>query len=158
MIHIKTDKEIAKMRQSGRLLAQSLEEVKAAVRPGITLVFLDRIAKKAISKRNATPSFKGDISGAPSSKNTPPFPSHLCTSVNSELIHAPANRDIVLQEGDIVELVSPKAAALRAWVNIDDQAPASSIPMGPLARRAQRAEPAEKVWVRPLQRAVDNTQ
>ena len=58
--------------------------------------------------------------------------------------------DLDLREGDVVELVTPNAAALRAWVNIDDQAPADSIPMGPLARRARGAGSEETVWVRPL--------
>ena len=63
-----------------------------------------------------------------------------------------------VQDGDIVELVSPNAAALRAWVNIDEQAQGTAIPMGPLARRARGVEPEERVWIRPLRhpkRAVD---
>ena len=63
--------------------------------------------------------------------------------------------ELQLHEGDIVELVSPKAAALRAWVNIDNRVESNSIPIGPLARRAQKTVPEEKVWVRPLHLAVE---
>ena len=58
--------------------------------------------------------------------------------------------DLYLQEGDVVELVTPDAAALRAWVNIDDQAPADSVPMGPTEGRARGEGSEEMVWVRPL--------
>ena len=60
-----------------------------------------------------------------------------------------------VQEGDIVELVTPRAAALRAWVNIDGEVQANSIPIGPLARRSRKAESGEMVWVRPLHRAIE---
>jgi N-methylhydantoinase B len=58
--------------------------------------------------------------------------------------------DLDLRQGDVVELVTPDAAALRAWVSIDDQAPAGSVPMGPSDGRARSDGPEEMVWVRPL--------
>ena len=44
MIILKSAKEIEKMRQAGRVAAQAMEKVLAAVRPGITTGELDRIA------------------------------------------------------------------------------------------------------------------
>ena len=55
-----------------------------------------------------------------------------------------------VREGDIVEYVNKKAAALRAWVKIDPQVSGSSIPLGPFARRALHVEEGDQVWVRPL--------
>ena len=58
--------------------------------------------------------------------------------------------DLDLHQGDVVELVTTNAAALRAWVDIDDGAPADSVPMGPAEGRARSEGPEEMVWVRPL--------
>ena len=63
-----------------------------------------------------------------------------------------------VKEGDIVEYVSPKAAALRAWVKIDPQVSGSSIPLGPFARRALHVEEGDQVWVRPLTGTVTGTE
>jgi methionyl aminopeptidase len=100
MIHIKTDEEVALMRESGKLLAQVLERVKAAVTPGVSLRTLDIIAKEEIEKRGATSSFKGYTGGG----NAPPFPGYLCASINDEVVHAPAARDYILKEGDVLSL------------------------------------------------------
>ena len=59
MIILKSAKEIEKMRQAGRVAAQAMEKVLAAVRPGITTGELDRIAFDYIIGAGATPSFKG---------------------------------------------------------------------------------------------------
>ncbi len=93
MIICKTDSEIQRMREAGRIVAITLEAMKKAVRPGITTKELDSIAETTIRKHGATPSFKG-YNG---------FPGSICASVNEELVHGiPGSR--VLQDGDIISI------------------------------------------------------
>ena len=93
MITLKSDREIAMMRESGRIAYAAMEKVAAAVRPGVPTRELDRIAEEEITRRGATPSFKG-YGG---------FPASICTSVNEVVVHGiPSQR--TLQEGDIVSI------------------------------------------------------
>ncbi|MEY8382895.1 type I methionyl aminopeptidase [Christensenellaceae bacterium 44-20] len=93
MIIIKSAKEIEKMRQAGRVAAQAMEKVLAAVRPGVTTGELDRIAFDYIIGAGATPSFKG-YGG---------FPGSICASVNEQVVHGiPGHRR--LREGDIISI------------------------------------------------------
>ena len=93
MIIIKTPREIEIMREAGRIVALTHEELKKHIQPGITTKELDEIAEKFIRSMGATPSFKG-YNG---------FKGSICTSVNEELVHGiPGKR--VLKEGDIISL------------------------------------------------------
>jgi len=90
---VKTPQEIAIMREAGRIVAETLALVTAAVRPGVTTAALDAIAYAHIRARGAVPSFKG-YNG---------FPASLCTSLNDEIVHGiPGGR--VLQEGDLISI------------------------------------------------------
>ncbi|MBI2849512.1 MAG: type I methionyl aminopeptidase [Chloroflexi bacterium] len=92
-IIIKSEEEIAIMRQAGRIVATVLETLKAKIKPGMTTEELDVIAAKELKKLGATPSFKGYHG----------YPANLCVSVNDEIVHGiPGKR--VLREGDIVSL------------------------------------------------------
>ncbi|MBC8531588.1 type I methionyl aminopeptidase [Gehongia tenuis] len=93
MITLKTDQEIAWMREAGRVVAGALEAVRQAIRPGVTTAELDRIGETYILSHGARPSFKG-YQG---------FPAALCVSVNDEIVHGiPGDR--MLEEGDMVSL------------------------------------------------------
>jgi len=98
MFHLKSKDEIAKMRESGKMLAEVFALIKKEVKPGVRLQELDNLAFEEIVKRSAKPCFKG----YQQSEQDPPFPSSLCTSLDSELVHASAARTIVLQEGQII--------------------------------------------------------
>ena len=92
-IIIKSEREIATIRQAGRVVAKVLEMLKAKVRPGIRTKELDIIAASELERLGAKPSFKGYRG----------FPANLCVSVNDEIVHGiPGER--VLAEGDIVSL------------------------------------------------------
>ena len=92
-IIIKSDKEIAIMRQAGRIVATVLEVLKGQVKPGMKTEELDVIAVKELEKLGARPSFKGYRG----------YPANLCVSVNDEIVHGiPGKR--VLHDGDIVSL------------------------------------------------------
>jgi methionyl aminopeptidase len=92
-IIIKSDREIAIMRQAGRIVATVLELLKWELRPGMKTKELDVIVARELKKLGAKPSFKGYRG----------FPANLCVSVNDEIVHGiPGER--ILYEGDIVSL------------------------------------------------------
>ena len=92
-IIIKSDREIAIMRQAGRIVATILGMLSEQVRPGMKTKELDIIAARELERLGAKPSFKGYRG----------FPATLCVSVNDEIVHGiPGER--VLDEGDIVSL------------------------------------------------------
>ena len=92
-IIIKSESEIAIMRQAGRIVATVLEILIKKVRPGMKTKELDVIAARETERLGAKPSFKGYRG----------FPANLCVSVNDEVVHGiPGER--VLRQGDIVSL------------------------------------------------------
>jgi len=95
MIVLKSPREIEIMRRADLIVAETLEELKKAVVPGVTTLHLDALAEELICKKRARPAFKGyTMAGRV-------YPCSLCTSVNEEIVHGiPSNR--VLNEGDIV--------------------------------------------------------
>src|SRR6266478_9544833 len=94
MINCKSHAELEKMRRSGRIVRQVLDEVAAMVNPGISTMDLERAAEKKIRESGAKPAFKGYYD----------YPCCLCTSVNNEIIHGIPSEKRVLKEGDIVSI------------------------------------------------------
>ncbi|MBI4285303.1 MAG: type I methionyl aminopeptidase [Chloroflexi bacterium] len=89
----KSSREIAAMRQAGRIVALVLETLRTRVRQGMKTRELDVIASREIARLGGKPSFKGYRG----------FPASICVSVNDEIVHGiPGDR--VLREGDIVSL------------------------------------------------------
>ena len=92
-IIIKSDREIAAMRQAGKIVAAVLEVLKLDLRPGMKTKELDIITDQELEKLGVKASFKGYRG----------FPASLCVSVNDEIVHGiPGER--LLNEGDIVSL------------------------------------------------------
>lgn len=100
MIYYKTQKEIETLAVGGKILANILKQVAAEVRPGIGTKDLDDLAERLILQSGGHPSFKNY---RPSSSDRP-FPTTLCTSINDEVVHAPAIPNRILKEGDIIGL------------------------------------------------------
>src|SRR5258707_2870833 len=90
----KSPTEIEKMRRSGRVVRQVLDELKAMVRAGISTMDLERAAEERIRELGAKPAFKGYYD----------YPCVLCTSVNEEIVHGIPSEKRVLKEGDIVSI------------------------------------------------------
>jgi len=92
-IVIKSDQEVALMREAGRIVAKVLGVLKSQIKPGMRTKELDIIAGEEAAKLGSKPSFKG-YQG---------YPANLCVSVNDEIVHGiPGEK--VLNEGDIVSL------------------------------------------------------
>jgi methionyl aminopeptidase len=93
MIRLKNEKEIARIRESGRLLSRTLEELKKFVHEGTPTRELDSFARSYIESHGGKPWFLGYMN----------YPASLCVSINNEVIHGiPGPRR--LRAGDIVSL------------------------------------------------------
>ena len=92
-IIIKSDNEIAIMREAGKIVAEVLRTISRQVEPGITTMEMDAIAERELKKLGATSSFNGYRG----------FPANLCASINDEIVHGiPGDRK--LNDGDIVSI------------------------------------------------------
>ena len=100
MIIRKSIAELEKMRRSGLLVAQILDQIRGMVKEGVTTYDLEVSAEKMMRDAGAKPAFKGYYSAAANAK----FPYVLCTSVNSEIIHGMPSKKRVLKLGDIVSV------------------------------------------------------
>lgn len=98
MIYIKTQKEIDFIRESCRIVAETLRLVSSNVKVGITTFELDKIAEDYIRSNNAVPAFKGYTQGS-----LPGFPGSVCTSINDAVVHGIPGQ-IKLEDGDIISL------------------------------------------------------
>ncbi len=93
MITIKSKREIELLKIAGNMVYQTHQYLKPYIKEGITTKELDKLAEDFIRSKDATPSFKG-YEG---------FPSTLCTSINSEVVHGfPSDRK--LKNGDIISI------------------------------------------------------
>ena len=98
MIFIKTKKEIDLIRESCKIVAETLQLMKSNIKPGIATSELDEIAEDYIRSNNAIPAFKGYSQGG-----APGFPGSVCISVDDAVVHGiPGSK--VLREGEIVSL------------------------------------------------------
>ena len=93
MISIKSEREIALMREAGKYNIMTFKEIEKHLKPGITTKRLDKIVHDFIIKNDCVPSTLG-YEG---------YPASVCISVNDEVVHGiPGNR--VIQDGDIVSI------------------------------------------------------
>lgn len=91
MIFIKTPEEIELTRAASDLVSRTLGEVAKWVKPGVTTLKLDTIAREFIQ----------DNGGKPACLGYHGFPGTLCVEVNETVVHGfPSN--YTLREGDIV--------------------------------------------------------
>lgn len=90
---LKTPAQIELMREGGHILAEILDILERAVKPGIQTITLDKLAQELIQASGAKPSFL----------NYNGFPATLCISINEEIVHGlPSDRK--LKDGDLVKL------------------------------------------------------
>ena len=93
-ITIKSPREIALMRESGRLLALVHDELAKMIRPGISTKEIDRVCEEMIRSYGCTPNFL----------HYQGYPASVCVSVNEEVVHGIPSESRIIQEGDIVSL------------------------------------------------------
>ena len=93
MIHLRTNEEIALLKENALIVSKTLAEVGKRIAPGVTTRELDKLAETFIRDHGAIPAFLG-YNG---------FPNTLCLSVNDVVVHGIPS-DYCLQEGDIISV------------------------------------------------------
>lgn len=93
-IVLKSASEIAKLREANLIVADVLDALEAAARPGLTTWDLNEIAAQRLKHHKAESAFLGYHG----------YPAVLCTSVNEVVVHGIPRRDLVLKEGDILSI------------------------------------------------------
>jgi len=91
-VFLKNTNEISIMREANRLVALALDEMEAAVRPGVPTMLFEEIACDFCTRHKVKPAFLGYLD----------FPFALCCSVNEEVVHGFPSEKRVLVDGDIV--------------------------------------------------------
>ena len=93
-VTIKSEREIKLMREAGKILAATHEELRKALKPGVSTWEINRLGEEIIRSYGCVPSFKNYMG----------YPASICISVNDEVVHGIPNRHRILHEGDIVSL------------------------------------------------------
>jgi methionyl aminopeptidase len=101
---LREDRDLALMRQAGRIVALVHEALRPHLRPGTTTADLNAVAEETIRRHGATPTFLG-YQG---------FPSAICTSRNHEVVHGLPRPDVILAGGDIISI--DVGATYQGWV------------------------------------------
>ncbi|MFP4093129.1 MAG: type I methionyl aminopeptidase [Cyclobacteriaceae bacterium] len=93
MIYYKSKEEIELMRESAQIVSRTLGLMAQEIKPGVTPLYLDKLAEEYIREQGAVPGFLG-LYG---------FPNTLCMSLNEAVVHGiPSNKP--LQDGDIISI------------------------------------------------------
>ena len=122
MITLKNAKQIAAMRDAGRITGEALLIARDMVRPGISTYEIDQAIRRYIEKCGATPVFLGYHG----------FPASACISINDEVIHGIPAKNRILKDGDIVKIDT--GATYRGYVGDS----ARTIPVGNVSEQAKK--------------------
>jgi methionyl aminopeptidase len=128
MVHLKSNREIALMRQAGLAVWQAHQIAAPMVAPGMTTRRIDAAIEQYFTGIGATPLFKNYPNNL---DRKPPFPAVTCMSVNEAVVHGIPN-DVPLKEGDIVSIDT--GCRLAGWCGDS----AWTYPVGRVAPEVQR--------------------
>ena len=105
---LKSAREIALMREAGKIVAEALRMCRAMANVGVRTIEIDRAVEALYTKYGATPLFKG----YPGANPRIPFPAVTCISLNEQVVHGiPGQREI--RDGDLLKLDT--ACKLNGW-------------------------------------------
>ena len=93
MIKIKSPEQLLLMRESALIVSRTLGMLAKEIKPGVTTLYLDKLAEEYIRSQGAIPGFLGLYN----------FPNTLCVSPNAQVVHGIPN-NIPLKEGDIISV------------------------------------------------------
>ena len=94
MVIIKSPREIALMKEAGRVVGLVFKTLEEKIHPGMSTLEIDEIVEKTMLDNNCTPAEKGYYG----------YPASACVSVNDVLVHGIPSSKIILREGDIVSV------------------------------------------------------
>ncbi len=97
---VKNKKELQKIKEGGALMGEILRELFKKTKAGMSTWDVDVLAEKMIREVGGKPAFKGYKTNFADT----PFPSTICASVNTDLVHGIARRDVILKDGDIFSI------------------------------------------------------
>jgi methionyl aminopeptidase len=100
VIKLKSPREIALMREAGRVVAKALDQVRRMAVPGVCTAEMNEAVTAIFAEHDAIPLFLGYPSSV---KGKPAFPAVICASVNEQVVHGIPNRR-PLREGDVVSV------------------------------------------------------
>ncbi len=104
---LKSARELALMREAGKLVARALHQCRELAKPGVQTAELDQAVEALYDAHGATPLFKGYPAGS-----RHPFPAVTCISVNEQVVHGiPGSR--VIRDGDLLKVDT--ACRLNGW-------------------------------------------
>ena len=102
---LKSPREVAMMRESGKVVAQALRVCREMARPGTRTIEIDRAVEDLYARHGALPLFKGYPGKVP-------FPASTCISLNEQVVHGiPGQR--ALRDGDLIKIDT--ACKLNGW-------------------------------------------
>jgi methionyl aminopeptidase len=129
---LKSSREIALMREAGKLVAEAHRLCRSMARPGTRTADIDRAVEELYASRGAIPLFRGYPGKVP-------FPAVTCISINEQVVHGiPGPRE--LREGDLVKIDT--ACKLNGWC----ADAAVTLPVGEVSAAKRRlVEVGEKV-------------
>lgn len=93
-VTIKSNREIERMSEAGKILAKVHKELEKFLKPGMTTLEIDKKGEELIRSFHCIPSFL----------NYNGYPGSVCISVNDEVVHGLPSQDKIIREGDIVSL------------------------------------------------------
>lgn len=120
-IQLKSPAQIAKLREANLIVADVLDTLEAAAKPGMSTWELNEIAAKRLKQLKAESAFLGYHD----------YPAVLCTSVNEVVVHGIPRKDVVLKEGDLLSI--DFGAYKDGWCGDS----ARTLPIGPVTPEAQ---------------------
>jgi len=99
VVIIKSKKEIAVMREGGRILAEIMRQLEKEVFPGQNTASLDKLAARLVFANGGEAVFKnfGKESGHP-------YPGNICVSLNDEIVHGIPDKKRKMQKGDLLKI------------------------------------------------------
>lgn len=91
-INLKKPSEIENIRKCGKIISDVRNLLISSIEEGISTWELDKIAEDYTISKGFIPAFKGYQN----------FPSSICASVNSEVVHGLPSKNKILKKGDII--------------------------------------------------------
>lgn len=93
-INLKSNAELEVMAEGGKKLHFVKEEIKKAVKPGVSAYDIDKLAEQLILSEGAKPSFKM-VKG---------YSWSTCINVNAGIVHGIPHKELVFKDGDLVSV------------------------------------------------------
>lgn len=106
MIQLKSKDEIEKIRAAGKIVEEIFASLKSAIKPGVSTLELDILAREIVNKHNAISPTIG--------YGEPPFPAAICASIDEEIVHGIPSDNRRLEEGQII--TADVVVGLNGWM------------------------------------------